>query len=121
MIPIAIVPLVTADQLSCWLATADGHACPECASTPRNDHSFVCAFQSTRLISAITCTLGPPRHSARDPQPAPAAPSAPAKSPIAPAEPGAPLPALSFLGGFRTTAPVLVASSEMGRHPKPVT
>jgi hypothetical protein len=26
-----------------------------------------------------------------------------------------------FLGGFRTTAPVLVASSEMGRHPKPVT
>src|SRR5271163_4164410 len=55
------------------------------------------------------------------PQRAPAAPSAPAKSPIAPAEPGAPLPALSFLGGFRTTAPVLVASSEMGRHPKPVT
>src|SRR5271154_3016720 len=50
-----------------------------------------------------------------------AAPSAPAKSPIAPAEPGAPLPALSFLGGFRTTAPVLVASSEMGHHPKPVT
>ena len=40
------------------------------------------------------------------------APSAPAKSPIAPAEPGAPLPALSFFGGFRTTAPVLVASSE---------
>jgi hypothetical protein len=39
----------------------------------------------------------------------------------APAEPGAPLPALSFFGGFRTTAPVLVASSEMGRHPKPVT
>src|SRR5271168_2866423 len=55
------------------------------------------------------------------PQRAPAAPSAPAKSPIAPAEPGAPLPALSFLGGFRTTAPALVASSEMGRHPKPVT
>src|SRR6202049_4242356 len=39
----------------------------------------------------------------------------------APAEPGATLPALSFFGGFRTTAPVLVASSEMGRHPKPVT
>src|SRR6266568_369308 len=55
------------------------------------------------------------------PQRAPAAPSAPTKSPIAPAEPRAPLPALSFLGGFRTTAPVLVASSEMGRHPKPVT
>jgi hypothetical protein len=89
MMPIATISLVTADQLSCRLAAADDHAWPECTSTARNDHSFVCESQPIRLIS--------------------------------PAEPGAPLPALSFFGGFRTTAPVLVASSETGRHPKPVT
>src|SRR5215475_9104346 len=45
----------------------------------------------------------------------------PSQIPITPAEPGARLPALSFPGGFRTTAPVLVTWSEMGRHPKPFT
>jgi hypothetical protein len=63
----ATVSLVTADQLSCWLATADDHAWSECASTARNDHSFVCEFQATRLIATITCPFGPPRHSARGP------------------------------------------------------
>ena len=67
MMPIATISLVTADQLSCWLATADDHAWPECASTARNDHSFLRESQPIRLISAIVCPFGPPRHSARRP------------------------------------------------------
>jgi len=53
MMPIATISLVTADQLSCRLAAADDHAWPECTSTARNDHSFVCESQPIRLISAI--------------------------------------------------------------------
>ena len=67
MMPIAIVSLVTADQLSCWLTTADDHTWPECASTAPNDHSFVHESQPARLIAVIICPFGSPRHSARDP------------------------------------------------------
>ena len=42
MMPIATISLVTADQLSSRLAAADDRAWPECTSTARNDHSFVC-------------------------------------------------------------------------------
>ena len=65
MMPIATISLVTADQLSSWLAAADDHAWPECASTARNDYSFVCKSQSVRLIAAIICPFAPPRRSAR--------------------------------------------------------
>ena len=58
MMPIATISLVTADQLSCRLAAADDHAWPECTSTARNDHSFVCESQPIRLISAIVCPFG---------------------------------------------------------------
>ena len=57
MMPIATISLVTADQLSCWIAAADDHAWPECALTARNDHSFVRESQSTRLIAAIIYRL----------------------------------------------------------------
>ena len=42
---------------------------------------------------------------------------------IAPAAPPPPRPAVSFLGGFRTPAPlsVFVGTSVIGRHPKPFT
>jgi hypothetical protein len=81
MMPIATISLVTADQLSCRLAAADDHAWPECTSTARNDHSFVCESQPIRLISAIVARLALSAAPSR-PQRAPAAPSAPAKSPI---------------------------------------
>ena len=67
MMPIATISLVTADQLSCWLAAADDHAWPECALTARNDHSFVRQSQSTRLIAAIICPFGGLRRSPRGP------------------------------------------------------
>jgi hypothetical protein len=46
-----------------------------------------------------------------------------AQIPIAPAAPPPPRPAVSFLGGFRTPAPlsVFVGTSVIGRHPKPFT
>ena len=58
MMPIATISLVTADQLSSRLAAADDRAWPECTSTARNDHSFVCESQPIRLISAIVCPFG---------------------------------------------------------------
>ena len=58
MMPIATTSLVTADQLSCRLAAADDHAWPECTSSARNDHSFVCETQPTRHISATVCPFG---------------------------------------------------------------
>jgi len=63
MMPIATISLVTADQLSCWIAAADDHAWPKCALTARNDHSFVCESQPIRLISAIVCPFGALRRS----------------------------------------------------------
>src|SRR5262249_3781079 len=68
---------------------------------------------SSPRLALLPAALRPPR--------APLASVRHSQIPIVPSELGAPLPALSFLGGFRTTAPVLVASSEMGRHPKPIT
>ena len=67
MMPIATISLVTADQLSCWLAAADDHAWPEYASTARNDHSFVRESQPMRLIAAIVCPFGALRRSPRGP------------------------------------------------------
>ena len=64
MMPIAI-SLVTANQLPCCLAAADDYARPECASTAHNDYSFVRNSQPIRLIAAISCPFGPPRHRAR--------------------------------------------------------
>ena len=58
MMPIATISLVTADQLSCRLAAADDRAWPECTSTARNDHSFVCESQPIKLISAIVSPFG---------------------------------------------------------------
>jgi hypothetical protein len=63
MMPIAI-SLVTANQLPCCLAAADDYARPECASTAHNDYSFVRNSQPIRLIAAISCPFGPPRHRA---------------------------------------------------------
>jgi len=65
MMPIATISLVTADQLSCWLAAADDRTWPECASTAPNDPSFVREPQPLRLIAAIICPFGPPRRSPR--------------------------------------------------------
>jgi hypothetical protein len=67
MMPIATIPLVTADQVSCRLAAADHHAWLQCASTAPSDHSFVPAAKSTRLVSAIIGPFGPPRLSAHGP------------------------------------------------------
>jgi hypothetical protein len=67
MMPITTISLVTADQLSCWLAAADDHAWPEGASNAPNDHSFVCQSQSIRLIAAMISAFGPPRRSPRGP------------------------------------------------------
>ena len=54
MMPIATISLVTADQLSSRLAAADDRAWPECTSTARNDHSFVCESQPIRARDEIT-------------------------------------------------------------------
>jgi hypothetical protein len=58
MMPITTISLVTADQLSSRLAAADDRAWPECTSTARNDHSFVCESQPIRLISPIVSPFG---------------------------------------------------------------
>jgi hypothetical protein len=49
MMPIATISLVTADQLSCWLAAADDHAWPERASTAPNPKKLIAAI--TRPVS----------------------------------------------------------------------
>ncbi len=67
MMPIATISLVTADQLSCWIAAADDHAWPKCALTARNDHSFVRESQSTRLIAANYLPFAGLRRSPRGP------------------------------------------------------
>ena len=67
MMLIATISLVTADQLSCWLTAADDLAWPECASSARNDHSFLRESQSIRLIAPIVCPFGPLRRSPRGP------------------------------------------------------
>jgi hypothetical protein len=81
MMPIATISLVTADQLSCWLTAADDLAWPECASSARNDHSFLRESQSIRLIAPIVCPFWPSSPQPSRTQRALAAPSAPAKSP----------------------------------------
>jgi len=81
MMPIATTSLVTADQLSCWLAAADDHAWPQCASTASRAPLTRPRALVHTLVSAIICPFGPLRHSAHRRQPASAAPAVPAKSP----------------------------------------
>ena len=58
MMPIATISLVTADQLSSRHAAADDRAWPECTSTARNDHSFVCESQPHKAHFGLVSPIG---------------------------------------------------------------
>jgi len=98
-----MISLATSDRLCRWLKAGDDDARPQCPSAAlhdppaaRNHHHY-----DTRPACNSPSPLARRRSgritAARCATPAP-------QNPIAPAEPGAPLPALSFPGGFRTPA-----------------
>ena len=80
MTPIAAISLVTADQLSCWLAAGNVEVRPKQASTVRNEPSAACKSHSIQLLSTIVRPFGltPRKPYGSD---APAALLAPTKSP----------------------------------------
>ena len=122
MMPVAAISLVTADRLCCWLTAGNDDAWPRAPSAalartpiaPAPDHCH--GTDLGRHLPVAACLPPPAAASIRA-----RCTAAASQIPIAPAEPGAPHPAPSFPGGFRTPAPVRVERSSMGRHPKPVT